>query len=236
LLNDFYPVPQGQNLRPTPFMPYLTWAPSAWVLPLKFTGGGLIASGKMMVDSQGNVLGGRQFHRRRPKPRCVVDRQPFQVRTEWQGPVAPDLGITGGGPEGIGFGLAIDAQDNCWATTYGSRAIVKFDKTGKPLSPPGGYTFGGRLGKMQGIIVTPNGDVWALDIGNSQVVYLPKGDPDKVQFFFVNHTSDPLNNPGHLLAPFSIAIDQQNRIWVANGGGDWVTRFPADDPTKVEKF
>src|SRR5215813_6851655 len=38
LLNDFYPVPEGKNLRPTPFMPYLSWAPSAWVLPLKFTG------------------------------------------------------------------------------------------------------------------------------------------------------------------------------------------------------
>jgi hypothetical protein len=24
-------------------MPYLTWAPSAWVLPLKFSGGGLSA-------------------------------------------------------------------------------------------------------------------------------------------------------------------------------------------------
>ena len=57
-----------------------------------------------------------------------------------------------------------------------------------------------------------------------------------MQFFFVNHTSDPLNNPGHLLAPFSLAIDQQNRIWVANGAGDWVTRFSADDPAKVEKF
>src|SRR5271165_3959306 len=28
LLNGFYPVPQGKNLRPTPFMPYLTWAPA----------------------------------------------------------------------------------------------------------------------------------------------------------------------------------------------------------------
>src|SRR5271165_3508195 len=61
LLNDFYPVPQGKNLRPTPFMPYLTWAPSAWVLPLKFTGGGLCAPGKMMVDSQGNVWAGDNF-------------------------------------------------------------------------------------------------------------------------------------------------------------------------------
>src|SRR5262249_1901982 len=48
LLNAFYPVPKGKNLRPVPFMPYLQWAPSAWVLPLKFDGGGLSAPGKLM--------------------------------------------------------------------------------------------------------------------------------------------------------------------------------------------
>ena len=70
-------------------------------------------------------------------------------------PLSPmTTGFTGGGVEGIGFGLAVDANDNCWGTTYGSRAIVKFDKTGKPLSPPEGWTFGGKLGLMQGIIVT----------------------------------------------------------------------------------
>ncbi len=40
LLDEFYPVPTGKTLRLTPFMPYLSFAPSAWVLPLKFTGGG----------------------------------------------------------------------------------------------------------------------------------------------------------------------------------------------------
>jgi hypothetical protein len=237
LLNDFYPVPQGKNLRPTPFMPYLSWAPSAWVLPLKFAGGGLSAPGKMMIDSQGNVWAGNNF---------IVGAQSQDAL--WDGTLskfAPDgkplspmtYGFTGGGVEGIGFGLAIDAQDNVWGTTYGSKAIVKFDKTGKPLSPPGGYTFGGKLGKMQQIIVAPNGDVWACDVDNSQIVYLPKGDPEKVQFFFVNQTKDPLKNPGHLLAPFSMVIDQQNRIWVGNGGGDWVSRFSAADPmSKVEKF
>ncbi len=77
-------------------------------------------------------------------------------------PLSPSpSGFTGGGVEGIGFGLAIDAHDNVWGTTYGTKAIVKFDKTGKPLSPPDGYNFGGQLGQMQGIIVTPSGDVWA---------------------------------------------------------------------------
>ena len=47
--------------RPTPFIPYLTFAPSAWGLPLKFTGGGLSAPGKLMIDSEGNVWAANNF-------------------------------------------------------------------------------------------------------------------------------------------------------------------------------
>ena len=36
--------------------------------------------------------------------------------------------------------------------------------------------------------------------------------------------------------PFHLGIDQQDRIWVTNAFGGWVARFPAADPTKVEKF
>ena len=61
LLDAFYPVPEGKTLRPTPFMPYLTWAPIAWVLPLKFTGGGLSGPGRMMFDSKGNLWAGDNF-------------------------------------------------------------------------------------------------------------------------------------------------------------------------------
>ncbi len=237
LLDKFYPVPKGRNLRPTPFMPYLTWAPSAWVLPLKFTGGGLSAPGKMMFDSEGNLWAGDNF---------IVGAQNQDAL--WAGnmtkfapngkPLSPmTTGFTGGGVQGVGFGLCVDAQDNCWATCYGSKAIVEFDKAGKPLSPPGGWTFGGKLGLMQGIIATPNGDIWAVDIENAQVIHLPQGNPDKAEFIFVNKTGKPLKNPGHLLGPFSIAIDQQNRIWVGNAVGHWVSRFSADNPTnKVEKF
>src|SRR5262249_40550388 len=55
LLDQFYPVPQGKNLRAVPFMPYLNFPPSAWVLPLKFDGGGYRAGGKAMFDSEGNL-------------------------------------------------------------------------------------------------------------------------------------------------------------------------------------
>ena len=113
---------------------------------------------------------------------------------------------------------------------------MKFDKTGKPLSPPDGYNFGGQLGQMQGIIVTPNGDVWALDVEKGQVVYMPQGDPAKVQFFCQNKTGNPLKNPCKLLAPFHLAIDQQDRVWISNILSDNVARFPASDPSRVEFF
>jgi streptogramin lyase len=236
LLEGFYPVPKGKNLRPVPFMPYLSWAPSAWVLPLKFDGGGLSAPGKMMFDSRGNLWAGNTF---------IVGFQNQDAL--WAGnlskfapngrPLSPmTTGFTGGGLQGVGFGLAIDADDNVWVTCYASRTIAKFDKSGKPLSPPEGYNFGGQLGKMQGIIVTPSGDVWACDVEKSQVVYMPKGDPSRGKLLFQNKTGNPRDNPGKLIAPFHLAVDQQDRIWVSNFVSDWVTRFPASDPSKVETF
>jgi len=236
LLDAFYPVPSGKNLRPTPFMPYLSWAPSAWVLPLKFTGGGLSAPGKVMIDSKGNVWAGDNF---------IVGAQ--NVDALWDGnlskfapngrPLSPaTTGFTGGGVEGIGFGLAIDAGDNVWATTYGSRAIVRFDNNGKPLSPPEGYNFGGQLGLMQGIIVTPSGDIWAVGIEKNQLVHIPNGDPSKGRVLCPKPGSTPTDNLCKLVAPFHLAIDQQDRIWISNAAANWVTRFPAADPSKVETF
>ena len=49
LLDTFYPVPEGKKLRATPFMPYLSFAPGAWVLPLKFAGGGSRGRGESDV-------------------------------------------------------------------------------------------------------------------------------------------------------------------------------------------
>ena len=179
LLDFFYPVPTGKNLRPVPFMPYLNTAPSAWVLPLKFDGGGYRAGGKAVFDSEGNLWVGDNF---------TIGWQASDAL--WQGHAtkfAPNgralspitTGFTGGGMEGGTFGAAIDANDNAWLTNYGSKSITVFDKTGKPLTPPEGITFGGRLGLMQGVIVTPSGDVWVLGVEKSQLVYFPKGDLTK---------------------------------------------------------
>ncbi len=232
LLDQFYPVPKRKNLRPVPYMPYLNWAPSAWVLPLKFDGGGYRAGGKAMFDSEGNLWVGDNF---------TVGWQGQD--SLWEGhatkfapngrPISPNItGFTGGGMEGGTFGAAVDAKDDAWFTTYGSKAIVVFEKNGKPLTPPEGITFNGRLGLMQGIIVTPNGDVWVLGIEKRQLVYFPKGDLTKGRIVCEGDNAEPCKS---FLAPFHLAIDQQDRIWVSNGN-DKVTRFLAADPSKVETF
>ena len=233
LIAEFYPVPAGKTMRAVPFMPYLQWAPSAWVIPLKFTGGGYVAGGKAMFDSQGNLWVGDNF---------TIGWQGQD--TLWQGhaskfdpngkPLSPiTTGFAGGGMQGGTFGAAVDANDNAWLTSYGGKCISKFDKNGKPLTPPDGITFNGQLGLMQGVIVTPSSDVWVVGIAKNQLVYFPKGDITKGKIVCEGFKGSPCSA---FAGPFHLGIDQQDRIWVTNAFGGWVSRFPASDPTKAEKF
>jgi hypothetical protein len=233
LLRQFYKESPANHMLAVPYMPYLNHAPSAWVLPLKFDGGGYRAGGKAMFDSEGNLWVGDNFS---------IGWQGQD--SLWQGnaskfapngkPLSPiTTGFTGGGMEGGTFGAAVDAKDNAWFTSYGSKSITVFDKNGKPLTPPEGINFGGRLGLMQGIVVTPSGDVWVLGIEKSQLVYFPKGDITKGRIVCEGESAEPCKS---FKAPFHLGIDQQDRIWVSNSGVEHVTRFPASDPSKVENF
>ena len=233
LLGDFYAIPEGKTMLDVPYMPYLRFAPSAWVLPLKFDGGGYRAGGKAMFDSEGNLWVGNNF------------TTGWQGQdTLWQGNAtkfAPDgaplspitTGFAGGGMQGGTFGAAVDRHDNAWLASYGGKSIAVFDKTGKPLTPPEGITFDGKLGLMQGIIATPSGDVWALGVSKSQLLFFPGGDYTKGEILCEGDMAEPCKS---FLGPFHLAIDQQDRIWVSNGFGRHVTRFPASDPSKAENF
>ena len=233
LLDQFYAIPKGKIMRAVPYMPYLNFSPSAWVLPLKFDGGGYRAGGKAMFDSEGNLWVGDNF---------TIGWQAQD--TLWQGnfskfapngrPLSPiTTGFFGGGFAGGTFGAAVDANDNVWLTSYGGKSISKFDKNGKSLAGPDGITFNGQLGLMQGVIVTPGGDVWVLGLSKGQLVHFPQGDPAKGRIVCEGRTVEPCKS---FVAPFHLGIDQQDRIWVTNAFGAHVTRFPASDPTKVEKF
>src|SRR5262245_4184443 len=233
LLAEFYPVPKGKTIRAVPYMPYLSFPPSAWVLPLKFDGGGYRAGGKAMFDSEGSLWVGDNF---------TVGWQGQD--SLWQGnatkfdpngkPLSPiTTGFAGGGMQGGTFGAAVDAKDNAWLASYGGKSIAVFDKTGKPLTPPDGITFDGRLGLMQGIAVTPGGDVWAVGVNKSQLLLFPGGDYKNGKIVCEGRDVEPCKS---FLGPFHLGIDQQSRIWVTNAMGGHVTRFPASDPTRAEKF
>jgi sugar lactone lactonase YvrE len=237
LLDAFYPVPPGKGLRPTPFLPYQTFAPSAWVLPLKFTGGGYSGGAKVLFDSAGNAWSGANFIVGSVGHDSLWDGNLSEFAPNGR-PLSPmTTGFAGGGLQGPGFGTAIDANDRVWINSTSGKTISLFDRHGKPISPPEGYNFGGKLGFMQGIIVTPGGDVWAVDFTNDKVVFLPKGDPAKARFYCEAAAGTPnKDGPCQLSAPFHIVIDQRNYIWVDNAIGGKVARFPADDPSKVEVF
>jgi hypothetical protein len=237
--NYLYPQPRikpGKVLRPTPFLPYLTFAPSAWIFPLRFGGGGISAPGKLMFDGEGNAWTADNWIVGAQNQDAVWDGSLSEFAPNGTALSPSPLGFRGGGLAGPGFGLTLDAHENVWVTSWSGRTIAEFDKTGKPLSPPDGWSFGGKLGNMQGIIATPAGDIWAADFGNMRILRLPNGDPSKVQTFCINNTNDPLKNPCKLLGPFGMAIDQQNRIWITNTAGDSVTRIDTSDPSKVESF
>ncbi len=238
LLNEFYPVPPGKLWREVPFIPYLNFAPSAWTLSLVYAGGGLNSLGGIAIDGEGNMWADDNF---------LVGAQ----STIWNSfggglskiapngrPLSPmTVGYRGGGIDGPGFGIAIGADDKVWATSLAGKNISVFDrKTGKPLSPETGYNFGGELGIMQGIITTPNGDVWALDNEKSQIVYLPKGDATNGRILGRTVNGKPVDGTLQVKGPFHLAVDQQDRIWVTNGGSDTVTRFPAQEPSKAEEI
>jgi streptogramin lyase len=239
LLDEFYPVPAGKHWRDVPFIPYLNFAPSAWTLSLVYAGGGLNSLGGIAIDGEGNMWTDLNF--------LVGSQSAILVGAFGGGlgklapngrPLSPmTVGFRGGGIDGPGFGIAISADDKVWATSLESNNISVFDrKTGQPLSPEAGYDFDGQLGTMQGIIVTPNGDVWALDNGNSQIVHLPQGDAAKGRILGRTVDDKPVDGTLQVNAPFHLAIDQQDRIWVTNSGGKTVTRFPASDPGKAEHF
>ncbi|WP_160152325.1 hypothetical protein [Microbulbifer sp. ALW1] len=238
LLDAFYPVPAGKRWRKTPFIPYLNFAPSAWTLSLVYSGGGLNSLGGIAIDDDGNMWADDNF---------LVGAQStiFAGFGGGLSKLAPDgkplspmtTGFRGGGIDGPGFGIAISADDKVWATSLAGKNISVFDrKTGAPLSPESGYDFGGKLGSMQGIIVTPNGDVWALDNGRHQIVHLPGGDAAKGRILGSALTGKPEEGKLQFKAPFHLAIDHKDRIWVTNSGGDTVTRFPASDPDRAEYF
>jgi streptogramin lyase len=237
LLDEFYPVPAGKLWREVPFVPYLSFAPSAWTLSLVYAGGGLNSLGGIAIDGEGNMWSDNNFLAGAQSTIWGQFGGGISKIAPNGKPLSPmTVGFRGGGIDGPGFGIAVGADDKVWATSLRAQTISVFDrKTGEPLSPETGYNFAGQLGSMQGIITTPDGDVWALDNEKSQIVHLPKGDAAKGRILGRTVNGKPVDGTLQVKEPFHLAVDQQDRIWVTNSSNT-VTRFPANDPGKAEQI
>ena len=98
---------------------------SAWVLPLKFDGGGYKAGGKAMFDSEGNLWVGDNFSIGWQGQDSLWQGHATKFAPNGQALSPATTGFTGGGMEGGTFGAAVDSHDNAWLTNYGSKWLQR---------------------------------------------------------------------------------------------------------------
>jgi hypothetical protein len=225
LFDEAYPLPAPDGRRSAPFIPYLVWSPDDFCLSLCFSGGGNYAAGRLMFDAEGNLWSGQNWL---PGSQSGVNKSTgggVSKFTPNGTPLSPPInGFTGMGIDGVGWGTAV-ANDKVWITSFNGKILVlNFD--GTPAAKESDLPFKEKFLGLMGVGIAGSGDVWIADGSDDQLLYFPKGEIKAGKIVKV----------AELKSPFDIVIDDENRVWVANSSGDTVTRFPANDPTKVENF
>lgn len=225
LFDEAYPLPGPDVRRKAPFVPYLVWVPDDFALSLCFSGGGNYAAGRLMFDADGNLWSGQNWL---PGSQSGVNKSTGGGVCKFTPngtPLSPPIfGFTGMGIDGVGWGTAV-ANNKVWITSFNGKILVlNFD--GTPAANESDLPFKEKFLGLMGIGIANNGDVWIADGSDNQLLYFPKGEIKAGKIVKVTG----------LKSPFDIVIDDENRIWVANSSGDTVTRFPANDPTKLENF
>jgi len=199
--------------RTTTYTPTLAKAPTAWVLSLKYVGGGFDAPGRMAIDAQGNLWTGNNW---------MPPGNSGGLSLVGLNPAGQPLQgspYRGGGSQGIGFGTAVNpVTGHIFTASYGLGRISEFRPDGTAVSPPTGYT-AGNLSKPQGIAFDQQGNLWIPNFGNNTLTVYVGADPARA-----------INVPGTaaspITKPFGIAVDAQGRAWVTNNstsnGAGWV--------------
>ena len=205
-------LPKARAYRPT-----LSKPPSSWVLTLKHTDGGYDGPGRMAFDSQGNIWVTNNFQ---PPG---TDAGLYAISLDPAGHPRNGGAVSGGGIQGVWWGIAIDRRDRVWLSNFvgddpnewnspdfqGGNAASLFTAGGRALSRDTGFT-AGDLHAPQGIAVDQDDNVWIANHGGNSVTVYPKGDPLKARVV----------SGGGLYNPFTIAIDRRGNAWVNNGALD----------------
>ena len=225
LFDEAYPQPKDGSRRSAPFVPYLAYAPDDFALILCFSGGGMLAPGRLAIDANGNVWSGVNWM---PGSQSGVSKNigGGTVKLAPNGSVlSPAVtGFTGMGLDGVGWCTGV-SLDKVWIGGLNGKILV-LDFDGRPIGKESDFPMAGQLGGLMGVGVAANGDVWLADGTKNHMLYFPGGRVKDGRIVEV----------AGLKSPFGVAIDAQNRVWVSNSQSDTVVRFPADDPSKVETF
>ncbi|WP_413743577.1 hypothetical protein [Synechococcus sp. MIT S9451] len=217
LFESNYPVDQATQLRSSASLPYLLFQPDNFSLSIRLDGGGALALGKLMFDHKGNAWSGANWM---PGSQSgVVNSIGGGVTHFGPGGKAlspPITGYNGQGLNGTGWGTGI-SEKYAWVGTFNNRVGVFSLEDGKALGPA---TIDQPVGQLQGVGTAGNGDVWIADNTGNHMIHFPGGD----------YTQGKRISIKGLQAPFGVAIDAQNRVWVSSSFNNKITVFPADSP------
>lgn len=121
-------------------------------------------------------------------------------------------------------GLSVDHKDNVWVTDVGRHIVMKFDRKGKLLLILGTPDLSGEsptlFNQPTSVLVTPSDDIYVADgYGNSRVVrFSPEGK-------YVCSWGKRGTGPGEFHIPHSIAMDANERIYIADRGNNRIQVF-----------
>ncbi len=164
------------------------------------------------VDSHNHVF---VFHRG-ARPLLCFDPETGKVLRSW-----------GDGMFVQAHGLAVDSDDNVWATDGKSHQVFKFSHDGQLLLTVGVKNTPGvdheHFNRPTGIRVAPDGNFYVTDgyVNNRVVKFSPAGK-------FISEWGVKGSAPGEFNTPHAIAIDAEGRVYVADRGNGRIQVFDKD--------
>jgi DNA-binding beta-propeller fold protein YncE len=195
-------------------------APTAWFLALRFAGDGRTMSGPgaFAIDARGNVWVANNYEYARPRTVPVCGSE-LLLKFTPRGRYFPGSPYEGGGVSGVGFGIALDPEENVWTGNFGfaapppgcpedrqpkSNSVSEFNRQGRPLSPEEGFTQG-NISWPQAVASSRKGDIWIANCGNDSVTHYPRG---------LATSAQSITGLG-LEKPFGLAVGRGGRAFVS---------------------
>jgi hypothetical protein len=221
LFDRNYPLGNNSERRTTASLPYLLFQPDSFSLSIRLQGGGALALGKLGFDQKGHLWSGANWM---PGSQSGVVNSigggmtHFDQTGTAQSPAI--TGYNGQGLDGVGWGTGI-SEKYAWVGTFNNKVGVFDLNTGQALGPA---TIDKKVGQLQGIGTAKNGDVWIADNTSNYMIQFPNGDFTK---------GKRLSFEG-LQAPFGVAVDDQNRVWVSSSFNNKLTVIEGESPDQYK--